>query len=60
MKAVANGLREDGIEGGRKAVSMIVGRNPEQLDEGGVSRAAVESLAENASDGIVAPAFWFH
>ncbi|MBO1039586.1 adenosylcobinamide-phosphate synthase CbiB [Brucella pituitosa] len=59
VKAVANGLREDGIEGGRKAVSMIVGRNPEQLDEGGVSRAAVESLAENASDGIVAPAFWF-
>lgn len=59
VKAVANGLREEGIEGGRKAVSMIVGRNPEQLDEGGVSRAAVESLAENASDGIVAPAFWF-
>ncbi|HWT64235.1 MAG TPA: adenosylcobinamide-phosphate synthase CbiB [Ochrobactrum sp.] len=59
VKAVANGLREDGIEGGRKAVSMIVGRNPEQLDEGGISRAAVESLAENASDGIVAPAFWF-
>lgn len=57
--AVANGLREDGIEGGRRAVSMIVGRNPEHLDEGGVSRAAVESLSENASDGIVAPAFWF-
>ena len=57
--AVANGLREDGIEGGRRAVSMIVGRNPEHLDEGGVSRAAIESLSENASDGIVAPAFWF-
>lgn len=59
VRAVLNGLREDGIEGGRKAVSMIVGRNPDQLDEGGVSRAAIESLAENASDGIVAPAFWF-
>lgn len=59
VAAVMHGLRADGIEGGRKAVSMIVGRNPEQLDEGGVSRAAIESLAENASDGIVAPAFWF-
>lgn len=57
--AVANGLREDGVDGGRKAVSLIVGRDPEQLDEGGVSRAAIESLSENASDGIVAPAFWF-
>lgn len=59
VRAVAQALRDDGIEGGRKAVSMIVGRNPEYLDEGGVSRAAIESLAENASDGIVAPAFWF-
>ncbi len=59
VAAVMRGLRADGIEGGRRAVSMIVGRNPEQLDEGGVSRAAIESLAENASDGIVAPAFWF-
>jgi adenosylcobinamide-phosphate synthase len=37
---------------------MIVGRNPNSLDEAGVSRAAIESLAENFSDGIVAPAFW--
>jgi len=59
VRAVASGLREEGIEGGRKAVSMIVGRNPDQLDEGGISRAAIESLSENASDGIVAPAFWF-
>ncbi|WP_343314620.1 adenosylcobinamide-phosphate synthase CbiB [Brucella sp. BE17] len=59
VRAVLTGLRDEGIEGGRKAVSMIVGRNPDQLDEGGVSRAAIESLAENASDGIVAPAFWF-
>ncbi len=57
--AVAQALRTDGIEGGRKAVSMIVGRDPDQLDEGGVSRAAIESLAENASDGVIAPAFWF-
>ncbi len=58
VAAVAAGLREGGIGGGRRAVSMIVGRNPESLDEAGVSRAAIESLAENFSDGIVAPAFW--
>ncbi len=55
---VAEGLERDGLEGGRKAVSMIVGRNPRTLDEAGVARAAIESLAENFSDGIVAPAFW--
>lgn len=55
---VAEGLEQAGLEGGRKAVSMIVGRNPQALDEAGVSRAAIESLAENFSDGIVAPAFW--
>ncbi|MEZ0170699.1 adenosylcobinamide-phosphate synthase CbiB [Microvirga sp. TS319] len=58
VAAVSTGLREHGIEGGRAAVSMIVGRNPQSLDEAGVSRAAIESLAENFSDGIVAPAFW--
>ncbi|KRE03342.1 CobD/CbiB family cobalamin biosynthesis protein [Bosea sp. Root670] len=55
---VAQGLERDGLEGGRRAVSMIVGRNPQTLDEAGVSRAAIESLAENFSDGITAPAFW--
>lgn len=55
---VAEGLEQDGLEGGRTAVSMIVGRNPQSLDEAGVARAAIESLAENFSDGIVAPAFW--
>jgi len=55
---VAEGLERDGLDGGRRAVSMIVGRNPQTLDEAGVSRAAIESLAENFSDGIVAPAFW--
>ena len=55
---VAEGLERDGLEGGRRAVSMIVGRNPQTLDEAGVSRAAIESLAENFSDGITAPALW--
>ncbi|PZR96525.1 MAG: cobalamin biosynthesis protein [Stutzerimonas stutzeri] len=55
---VAEGLEQGGLTGGRKAVAMIVGRDPESLDEAGVARAAIESLAENFSDGIVAPAFW--
>jgi len=59
VTAVAEGLRRDGLAGGRRAVSMIVGRDPDALDEAGVSRAAIESLAENFSDGIVAPALWF-
>jgi adenosylcobinamide-phosphate synthase len=59
VAAVAAGLREGGLEGGRKAVSMIVGRDPEALDEAGVARASIESLAENFSDGIVAPALWY-
>lgn len=58
VSAVADGLRKGGLEGGRKAVSMIVGRDPNTLDEAGVSRAAIESLAENSSDGVIAPAFW--
>ncbi|MCK7611548.1 adenosylcobinamide-phosphate synthase CbiB [Roseibium sediminicola] len=59
VAAVRDGLLKDGLEGGRKAVSMIVGRDPKQLDEAGVSRAAIESCAENYSDGIVAPLVWF-
>ena len=55
---VADGLEREGLNGGRQAVSMIVGRNPKTLNEAGVARAAIESLAENFSDGIVAPAFW--
>ncbi len=58
VRAVADALRREGLEAGRGAVSMIVGRNPAHLDEAGVCRAAIESLAENFSDGIVAPAFW--
>ena len=49
----------DTLEGARKAVSMIVGRETAQLDEAGIARAAIESGAENFSDGVVAPAFWF-
>ncbi|WP_305985498.1 adenosylcobinamide-phosphate synthase CbiB [Roseibium sp. MMSF_3544] len=59
VAAVRDGLEQGGLEGGRKAVAMIVGRDPEQLDEAGVSRAAIESCAENFSDGVVAPVFWF-
>jgi adenosylcobinamide-phosphate synthase len=58
VAAVARGLETDGLAAGRAAVSRIVGRNPERLDEAGVVRAAIESLAENFSDGVVAPAFW--
>jgi adenosylcobinamide-phosphate synthase len=58
VAAVAQALEHDGLAGGRRAVSQIVGRDPESLDEAAVSRAAIESLAENFSDGIVAPAFW--
>ena len=56
--AVADALEQEGIEAGRRAVSMIVGRDTAALDEAGVSRAAIESLAENFSDGVVAPLFW--
>ena len=58
VAAVAEGLESGGWPGGRRAVAMIVGRDPESLDEAGVARAAIESLSENFSDGIVAPAFW--
>ncbi|MEI6574421.1 MAG: adenosylcobinamide-phosphate synthase CbiB [Alphaproteobacteria bacterium] len=58
VSAVADALEQDGVEGGRKAVSMIVGRKTDTLDEAGISRAAIESLAENFSDGVVAPIFW--
>jgi adenosylcobinamide-phosphate synthase len=49
---------EGGIESARQAVSMIVGRDPAALDEAGICRAAIESCAENYSDGVVAPVFW--
>jgi adenosylcobinamide-phosphate synthase len=55
---VAAALEQHGVEAGRAAVSHIVGRDTAALDEAGIARAAIESLAENFSDGIVAPAFW--
>jgi adenosylcobinamide-phosphate synthase len=58
VRAVAAALERDGLAAGRIAVAQIVGRNVETLDEAGVARAALESLAENFSDGVVAPLFW--
>lgn len=58
VAAVAEALEQGGLEPARAVVSRIVGRNPAMLDEAGVARAAVESLAENFADGVVAPAFW--
>ncbi len=55
---VAVALEKRGIEAGRTAVSHIVGRDTEALDTPGVARAAIESLAENFSDAVVAPILW--
>ena len=55
---VADALERDGLRDGREAVSHLVGRDTETLDEAGIARAAIESLAENFSDGVVAPVFW--
>ena len=55
---VRSAFAEGGLAGARKAVAMIVGRDPEQLDQAGICRAAIESCAENFSDGVVAPVFW--
>jgi adenosylcobinamide-phosphate synthase len=57
VSAVAAGL-DVSLDEGRRAVAKIVGRNPNVLHESGVSRAAIESLAENFSDGVVAPILW--
>lgn len=55
---VARPLARRDLQGARDAVAMIVGRDPATLDTSGVARAALESLAENTSDGVVAPLFW--
>ncbi len=52
---VYDALEADDLPGARKAVGMIVGRDTESLDEEGVAKAAVETVAENVSDGVVAP-----
>ncbi|MCA1550319.1 cobalamin biosynthesis protein CobD [Bradyrhizobium sp. BRP19] len=58
VAAVATPLLAGDVAAAREAVSRIVGRDPASLDQAGIARAAIESLAENASDGIVAPVFW--
>ena len=59
VAAVGKALQAKGLQGGREAVAKIVGRDPESLDEYGIARAAIESLFENFSDGVIAPAFWY-
>ncbi len=56
---VMSAFAQGGLEAARVAVARVVGRDPQVLDEAGVCRAAIESCAENFSDGVVAPAFWF-
>jgi adenosylcobinamide-phosphate synthase len=58
VAAVRDPLRAGDVEAARRKVAMIVGRDPNQLEAAGIARAAIESLAENASDGVVAPVFW--
>ncbi|MGE4480409.1 adenosylcobinamide-phosphate synthase CbiB [Acidocella sp.] len=58
VAAVAGPLARDDLPAARRAVSMIVGRDPDKLDSPAIARATLESLAENASDGIIAPLFW--
>jgi len=58
VSQVRTAFADGGLDAARQAVSMIVGRDPDQLDEAGVCRAAIESCAENFSDGVVAPVFW--
>ena len=48
-------LKDNDVEGARQAVSMIVGRDTKSLDEKGISKATIETIAENASDGVIAP-----
>ena len=58
VAAVAVPLSVNDLAAAQMAVSKIVGRDPARLDEAGIARAAMESLSENASDGVVAPLFW--
>jgi adenosylcobinamide-phosphate synthase len=58
VRRVAAGLDES-LDAGRSAVGHIVGRDPQSLDDAGVARAAIESAAENFSDGVVAPVFFY-
>ena len=58
VAAVFAPLQSGDVEGARNSVGKIVGRDPNALDESGLARASLESLAENASDGVIAPVFW--
>jgi len=59
VRRVAKGLRQDGLEGGRREIAHIVSRDPRSLDRHGVARSAIESLSENFSDGVVAPILFY-
>jgi adenosylcobinamide-phosphate synthase len=59
VRRVAKALAKDGVDGGRQAVAMIVGRDAMTLDTHGVARAAIESCAESFADGVVGPVFWY-
>jgi adenosylcobinamide-phosphate synthase len=59
VRAVGTALKSKGLEAGRAAVAHIVGRDVRQLDDSGVARAAIESCAENYSDAVVGPVFWY-
>jgi adenosylcobinamide-phosphate synthase len=59
VRRVGEALRSDGLEAACAQVAHIVGRDVRQLDDHGVARAAIESCAENFSDAVVAPAFWY-
>ena len=58
VKDVADALRVS-LGDGRRSVAKIVGRDTADMDEASISRSAIESAAENLSDGVIAPAFWF-
>lgn len=57
-RIVEKAIEEGDIEAARKAVSFVVGRDTDALDKEGICRAAVETIAENGSDGVIAPLFW--
>jgi adenosylcobinamide-phosphate synthase len=59
VRAVAIALRDHGLDAARSAVSLIVGRNPASLNKAAICRASIETTAENLSDGVVAPAFYY-
>ena len=58
VRPIAAALDDGDLPAARRAVAMIVGRDTEGLDEAGIARAAIESLAESFCDGVVAPMFW--